>query len=234
MEGRNWMYAGVFMSLVAAVIVLAVLLANAPRGNPNVPEFSDVVKTKLGSVKGTILQDGTRQFLGVPYADSTRFKPARPVKPWGPAVKDCTGALPTPVCFQPGATNKSQATVPTIMTEDCLVLNIHTPESRSVDALHGYPVMVWLHGGDFKHGSGVQYNGSTLVTADSDHPVVVVTINYRLGAFGFFSSSEIGEEDPSWLSYGGMNGIYDQMVALRWSKPTPIITSTDMMPTVAE
>ena len=104
------------------------------------------------------------------------------------------------------------------MSEDCLVLNIYTPESRSEDALHGYPVMVWLHGGDFKRGSGVQYNGSQLVKTVKDDPVVVVTINYRLGWAGFFAHPDLAKEDPSWPSYGGMNGIYDQMVALRWSK----------------
>ena len=218
-EGQNWIYGGVFLSLVVAVIVLGVLLARAPTtAGPTVPEFSDIVTTKLGQVKGAILQDGTRQFLGVPYASSDRFKPSRPILPWTPAVRDCSGALPTPICYQ-HAGNHTHASVPTTMQEDCLVLNIYTPESRSQDALHGYPVMVWLHGGDFQRGSGVQYNGSKLVSANSDTPVVVVSINYRLGAFGFFAHPDMATEDPSWPSYGGMNGIYDQIVALRWSKP---------------
>lgn len=106
-------------------------------------------------------------------------------------MKDCTGKLPTPICFQSkpnhGLAAKDKEVFKTVMQEDCLVMNIYTPESRSNDALHGYPVMVWLHGGDFMHGSGIQYNGSMLVSATSDTPVVVISINYRVGAFGFFA-----------------------------------------------
>ena len=220
-EGQNWIYAGVFISMAAAVVVLAVLLAKQPARGPTIPDFSALVTTKLGKVKGTILPDGTRQFLGVPYGDSERFKPSRPSQPWAPAVKDCTGELPVPICYQPPANHSGN--VRTVMQEDCLVLNVFTPESRSADALHGYPVMVWLHGGNFMRGSGVQYNGSSL--AGGDTPVVVVSINYRLNAFGFFAHTDIAAEDPSWPSYGGMNGIHDQMVALRWSTSSCMLVS---------
>lgn len=110
-EGQNWLYGGIFISLFAAVVVLTVLLVNTPAANHSraspgnvplfprchlslppaanplpalpaaLPEFSDVVTTKLGAVKGTVLGDGTRQFLGVPYGDCDRFKPSRQVQP---------------------------------------------------------------------------------------------------------------------------------------------------------
>ena len=215
-EGSNWLYGGVFLSMFAGVIVLAILLGVSSSAKPQVEPFSDVVTTKLGDVKGMILADGTRQFISVPYGTiDKRFAPSRQVQPWSPAQKDCTGAQPQPICYQtPG---KHASMKGKHMTEDCLFMNIYTPKGRAADALHGYPVMVWLHGGDFKSGSGSDFNGTKLVSA-AKIPTLVVTINYRLGAFGFFASDELSKQDPSWPTYGGMNGVHDQMVALRWIK----------------
>lgn len=75
------------------------------------------------------------------------------------------------------------------------------------------PVFFWIHGGAFTFGAGSLYNGSRLARQG----IVVVSINYRLGAFGYFASEEIRKESPSVApSNGGMNGLLDQLAALRW------------------
>ncbi|CAB9527673.1 Liver carboxylesterase 1 [Seminavis robusta] len=89
--------------------------------------------------------------------------------------------------------------------EECLYLNIWRPSNISLE--EPLPIMVWIHGGGFMIGSGADavYNGSNL--ARSQH-VMVITLNYRLGALGFLPQDDTG--------VGAMNGIYDQLMALKW------------------
>ena len=77
----------------------------------------------------------------------------------------------------------------------------------------------WIHGGAFVHGSGADptFNGVNLVK-NGGQDLIIVTINYRLGPLGFLASEQLYDEDPNWPSYGGMNGIYDQIIALEWVK----------------
>jgi carboxylesterase type B len=99
-------------------------------------------------------------------------------------------------------------------SEDCLFLNIWTPTLNSFADL---PVMLWLHGGNFRYGSGAQrisiylslsqvYDGSCLAMRE----VVVITINYRLGVFGFFNGNS--SDSP------GNQGLWDQAMALNWTR----------------
>jgi para-nitrobenzyl esterase len=94
-------------------------------------------------------------------------------------------------------------------SEDCLYLNVWTPRLQAGAHL---PVMVWLHGGSNRVGSGTEpgYDGSIL----AGHGVVVVTINYRLGAMGFFAHPELTAESPHHSS--GNYGLLDQIAALKW------------------
>merc|ERR1719436_2305237 len=88
------------------------------------------------------------------------------------------------------------------MSEGCLFLNIFTTKSNMENMAHKLvPVMLWVHGGGFMGGSGSQYNGSNFVS--QYEPVVMVTVNYRLGALGFFSNEQLHGEDPHFKSYGG-------------------------------
>eukprot|EP01047_Picozoa_sp_COSAG01_P004701 COSAG01_NODE_156_length_23748_cov_439.062371_9_plen_283_part_00 len=100
--------------------------------------------------------------------------------------------------------------------EDCLFLNIWSP-ARLVDQHPAelLPVMVWIHGGGFHFGSGRDYHGATLAQSQQ---VVVVTLNYRLGALGFYSSEELLRANTTLgrPSNGGMNGVNDMVMALRW------------------
>ena len=158
-----------------------------------------------GKVSGTTA-DGYQRFLGIPFAappvGDLRWKPPQPVEPWS-GVKECTEF--GPACPQPP--------MPGInidrMDEDCLYLNVWTPASRPEDRL---PVMVWIHGGGYRLGSAseIQYGGASLAKKG----VVVVTVNYRVGVFGFLSHPQLAAESPQGST--GHYGILDNIASLEW------------------
>lgn len=173
-----------------------------------------LVATPLGSVRGRFeAPDGlpVHCFRGIPYAESPagegRFLPPVPVRSWE-GVRDCTA---------PGAMapqNPDDFTPPSAGFADlwdearCLNLNVWTPAPDGA----GRPVMVWIHGGAYLSGSnnGSMHDGGPLAAATD---VVVVALNYRLGAFGFLHVPELlgpGYEDSS------NAGLLDQLEALRW------------------
>jgi para-nitrobenzyl esterase len=163
-----------------------------------------IVDTTAGKVQG-LGKHGVLQFRGVPYASAERFGPSRPTEGWV-GIRDATafGSMahqnPSPLEALLGVQGQGG-------DEDCLVVNVYTP---AVDDA-ARPVMVWIHGGAFVAGSGhvPWYNGSNLARL---HDVVVVTLNYRLGALGFL---HLGHLDPAFAG-SGSNGIGDQIQALRW------------------
>ncbi len=148
-------------------------------------------------------------FGGIPFAappvGDRRFAPPQPVEPWTEPRDASRFAKGSPQ--RPGEGLTSAVALPWDEAE-CLNLNVQTP------GLDGSgPVMVWIHGGDFHHGMGAipWYNGSRFA-ANGD--VVVVSINYRLGAFGFTALDHLNN-DPS-LTGSGAAGILDQVAALEW------------------
>ena len=167
--------------------------------------MSAIAETSAGKVEGTE-EDGLCVFRGIPYAappvGELRFRPPQPAEPWdglrpaaefGPIAPQAPNPvledlLPSPDPPQP-------------QSEDCLYLNVWTP---GLDGSR--PVMVWIHGGAFTIGSGSEeyYNGANLASRGD---VVIVTINYRLGAFGFVNLPALGETNF---------GMRDQVAALRW------------------
>ncbi|MED0771048.1 carboxylesterase/lipase family protein [Bacillus siamensis] len=166
------------------------------------------VQTRCGALKGTAGR-GVRTWKGIPYAKppvgELRFKAPEPPAPWdGVKHADSFG----PVCPQPAdlLSMSFSGDVPP-QSEDCLYLNVFAPESEGVKR----PVMVWIHGGAFFLGAGSEpiYDGSALA-AEGD--VIVVTLNYRLGPFGFLHLSSISD------AYPGNIGLLDQIAALRWVK----------------
>jgi para-nitrobenzyl esterase len=167
---------------------------------------TDAISTTSGDVVGTAL-GGVSRFLGVPYAEppvgDRRFRPPAPPAPWTEPLK-ATDVGPS--CLQaPGGLAGSSG-----QDEDCLRLNIWTP-SLSSDAK--LPVMVFIHGGAFITGSGgdALYDGARLAEKGQ---VVVVTINYRLGVFGFLAHPALIAEDPN--GSAGNYGLLDQQLALKW------------------
>jgi para-nitrobenzyl esterase len=165
-------------------------------------ESSLQVRTQAGIVHGK--RSGTaRAFLGIPYAkppvDGLRWRSPEPAEAWD-------GQLDArefgPPCLQLG-----------LGSEDCLSLNVWAPEvspEQGSQALK--PTMVWLHGGAFVGGSNALYDGVNLVERGD---VVLVAVNYRLGALGFLAHPVLTQE-PGGRGSSGNYGIEDQILALQW------------------
>ena len=190
------------------------------------------VETTSGPVCGKLRSKRTIElFAGVPYAEppvgDLRWRPPQPPQPWTEPL----------TCTKPGAMAHQRATsmddvvhelvsglglsrsrqrtlaaalklMPKNESEDCLTLNVRTPAGGS-----NLPVMVWIHGGDHTDG----FCGDPLYHSSDALPArgcVLVTINYRLGLFGFFAHPELAAESPDGVS--GNYGLLDQIAALRW------------------
>jgi para-nitrobenzyl esterase len=164
-----------------------------------------IASTTSGKVAG-FEKDGVLQFRGVPYAappvGPRRFQPPAPVEPWTEVLECRSYGATAPQAAGGIERMLGAGSIPA--DEDCLFLNVWTPGLD--DAAR--PVMVWIHGGGFQTGSGSVpwYSGSRLASAGD---VVIVTINYRLGALGFL---HLGDEVPG----SGNAGILDQVAALQW------------------
>jgi para-nitrobenzyl esterase len=203
----------------AWVLALAGLASGAKI--PHEMESAPVVTVAGGAVRGYAAAPGA-VFKGIPYAappvGEWRWREPQAVKPWR-GVRDTTrysaacyqipigtGAFIAPLARRYGA---SYPTPKWELSEDCLYLNIWTPEWPVTQS---HAVMLWLHGGSNRIGSGNEpaYDGADLAR----HGVVVVTINYRLGAFGFFGHPDLTRESPHHAS--GNYGLMDQLAALEW------------------
>jgi para-nitrobenzyl esterase len=186
----------------AAVVVLAAIALMSGPAVAREPVADNAVVRTLDGLVHDMVTDDHFVFQGIPYArppiGDLRWRVPRPARPWQ-GVRDAT--KPGPVCpqtyaYPPGSPPTS------IGSEDCLSLNIHLP--RNVKGR--LPVMVFVHGGGFTGGAGAGYDPRRI----SRQGVVVVTVNYRLGAFGFLAHPALG--DP----WAGDFGIADQQLALRW------------------
>jgi para-nitrobenzyl esterase len=186
-----------------AVVAAAVCAAPAMAAGP-------VIDAPAGKVEGSETKD-IRAFKGIPYAappvGKLRWAPPQPAEGWD-GVRDATrfGAA----CMQPGPRGPSiYAWDLPAMSEDCLSLNIWAPKDAK-DA----PVFVWIHGGALTGGSGGDpiYDGSAL----AERGIVVVSINYRLGALGWLAHPQLSAESVEGVS--GNYGLLDQVAALEWVK----------------
>ena len=142
--------------------------------------MDDEIVIGQGTIRGRHA-DGVRRFWAIPYAappyGANRFQAPAPPPSWD-AIRDCTEFGPTALKPQQPDVFEALLPDPTIPGEDCLTVNVWTP-----DGARGLPVLVWVHGGGFMTGSSAVpiYDGS----AFARHGVVVVTVNYRLGVDGF-------------------------------------------------
>lgn len=168
------------------------------------------VKIANGTLEGRADKStGVRSFKGIPFAappvGELRWKPPQPVKNW-PGVRKAEQFGPR--CMQRpifGDMNfRSNG-----MSEDCLYLNVWTPARSSREKL---PVLVYFYGGGFVAGDGSEprYDGASMARKG----IVAVTVNYRLGVFGFFAHPELTKESPHHAS--GNYGLLDQHAALQW------------------
>jgi len=170
---------------------------------------TDPVVTLIdGKIRGSLTQDGGAAFKGIPYAQppvgNLRWREPQPVDPWD-GIRDATK-------FSAPCTQLSEGWNERFVSgssEDCLYLNVAVPQWPPTVK---YPVMVWIHGGSNTAGDGddAGFDERTLV----HRGIVLVTINYRLGALGFLAHPELDNESPVHAS--GNYGLMDQMAALRW------------------
>lgn len=179
-----------------------------------------VINVEGGRLQGVAsTQSGVTVYKGVPYAappvGDLRWKRPKPVKKWkGVKIADTFGGI----CPQPG--NKPGTFYykefywkdhPT-QTEDCLYLNVWAPTASVGNTSAKLPVAVWIHGGAYMNGYGNE------ITMGGDawarRGVILVTINYRLGIFGFLCHPELSAENADHTS--GNYGTYDQVAAIKW------------------
>lgn len=189
----------------AAAACAVMLSATAARANDGL-----VIATDRGTIQGVLSSDGqVRAFLGIPYAappvGPLRWKPPQPAAKWS-GVRSATsfGSRCMQTHFFPDMVFRDSGP-----SEDCLTLNVWTPAEKQSAPL---PVMVWIYGGGFVTG------GSSEPRQDGEHlarkGVIVVSMNYRLGIFGFFALPSLAAESPKHAA--GNYGFMDQAAALAW------------------
>ncbi|WP_332678561.1 carboxylesterase/lipase family protein [Brevundimonas sp.] len=196
------MIRGVF-SILAALALLGCAHVEAARAQP-------VVSAPAGALRGEAL-DGVDVYRGVPYAAAPtgwrRWRPPAEAPRWR-GTRDATrfGAA----CHQPVGRNASiyAAAEDPVMSEDCLFLNVWTPQGA-----RNAPVFVWIHGGALTGGASneAMYDSARLAVSQG---MVVVSINYRLGVLGYMAHPELSAESRQNVS--GNYGLLDQIAALKW------------------
>ncbi|MCR4765828.1 MAG: carboxylesterase family protein [Bacteroidaceae bacterium] len=201
---------------IIGIIALSACTSQQPANNP-------ILSVEGGQIQGIASNDSSvTVFKGVPYAAAPigdlRWKAPQPVKAWdGVRIADTWGAA--------AMQNSGKATGDFYykefyaegdpqFSEDCLYLNIWTPSNAVGQAEKKLPVAMWIHGGAYDHGYGYE------ITMDGDawakRGVILVTINYRVGIFGFLAHPELIAEDAQHSS--GNYGTQDQIAALKWIK----------------
>jgi para-nitrobenzyl esterase len=178
-------------------------------------EAQDVrVKTVNGTISGSKTGD-IFIFKGVPFAappvGDLRWKAPQPLKAWK-GIKECTKFPASPMQSKPVPFmmwTEEFIAPPEPLSEDCLYLNIWTPSSAK-----NLPVFVWIYGGGFTSGSSAcaVYDGEEF----AQKGVVFISINYRVGVFGFLTHPELSKESANHVS--GNYGLLDQIEALKWIK----------------
>jgi len=191
-----------------AVLVSAALVPGGAGAHAR--SRAPIAVTRDGVVQG-FSAGGVDKFLGIPYAappvGSLRWRAPQPAAPWH-GVRSAT-TLP-PACPQLANSNG-----PRSENEDCLYLSVYVPqgESRNGDWSRGHghrlPVLFWIHGGGLTTGTGNQHDGTLMATTNH---IIVVSINYRLGVFGFLALPSLSAEASDHAS--GDYGLLDQIDAL--------------------
>src|SRR5437868_2199486 len=192
--------------VLAAFATMMHIAAHGPPGRPRVTVDTGTLEGSTDSASGVLV------FRGIPYAapplGDLRWKPPQPAARWrGVRPADRLGQN----CMQ-GQPFSDIDPFAAGVSEDCLYLNVWT--SAVDQSAPKRPVMVWIHGGGFFAGFGGEerHNGARLAQKGA----VVVTINYRLGAFGFLAHSALAAESPRHAA--GNYGLLDQIAALQWVK----------------
>ncbi len=215
-------------SLIISLIVI--VLVNHPKTVLMSPvdqvSYTDIVEVSEGKLRGTYNSDETvRIYTGIPYAKAPvgNLRWREPVDPDNySGILDCTSFKPKAMQLGSGDIMDSLIDIyaekgwhPNFksnpheeMSEDCLYLNIWRPNTNETNL----PVLVYIHGGSLKNGSSsfYSYNGENI----AEKGVIMITIAYRLGIFGYYASNELKNESPNHTT--GNYGLLDQIQALKW------------------
>src|SRR3989338_3954647 len=190
------------------LLVVLVLLSMQLAVGTILAQQEKIVQSKNVEFVGyQVANTSVYSFLGIRYGQATagenRFKATVPFTYDAGTRLNATSF--GPVCPQPVTPNTPLSS----QSEDCLYLNIWTPQTSQQQALE---VLVWIHGGSFTSGAGSMYDGSFWAeqSLQLNVSIIIVTINYRLGSLGFFSDESTGLK--------GNFGLMDQLEALRWVK----------------
>ncbi len=178
----------------------------------------DPVKISSGLISGVTLKSGVRAFKGIPFAappvGPLRWREPQPPEPWS-GIREAAGF--GNVCMQQRAPKRVPVNVAVDladspkMSEDCLYLNVWTSAGRAGARL---PVMIWIYGGAYREGAGSSPHNDGEALARKG--VVLVTFNYRLGPFGFFSHPELTKE--SGRNASGNQALMDTIAVLKWAQ----------------
>jgi para-nitrobenzyl esterase len=190
------------------LIVLCAIACFALGLRPVPPAAAQTVTVEQGTLSG-VAADGVTEFRGVRYAQppvgDLRWRPPQPVPAGNQQIDATKFGNDCPQGTSPWGKPST--------TEDCLFLNIYVPGGTGSpsEQTGGFPVMIWLHGGGFSFGNGAAYDSTPLAKGGN---VIVVTINYRLGALGLFAHPALDSEDHLLANYALM----DQQLAFKWVK----------------
>ncbi|HWS66831.1 MAG TPA: carboxylesterase family protein [Steroidobacteraceae bacterium] len=195
--------------LLGSVLAAGTLTMSVKAQGDNASEDGPVVSTAEGPIRGFV-KNGVGIFLGIPYAappvGNLRWRPPQAVEHWH-APRDATQFGSS--C--PQVTELGAFAGPGSINEDCLYLNVFTSNFGHNGSRN--PVLVWIHGGGNVDGESSDYDGSKLATGGPiGRPTVVVTMNYRMGLFGFLAHPALDNEGHPFGNYG----ILDQQAVLRW------------------
>lgn len=219
------------VSALMAALLLFVLLLPSCTSTPTTPQGINldeqqlfigdtiaIAQTQYGKVKGFILRN-IYQFRGIPYGDNTggenRFMPPKPPKAWE-GIRPAVWWGNTAPQIMEGRYGNAYASFADHwnyddVSEDCLKLNVWTP---AIDKAKR-PVLVWLHGGGYTNGNGIEQDGYKGENLSRKGDIVFVSINHRLGPIGFSDLSGVGGEK---YKYSGNAGVLDMIFALEWVK----------------
>ncbi len=198
MGGRfdHWSHGLAGLSGLGAALLGALAVASAAGAEPS----TTVVQTDRGPVQATP-RGAMRSYFAIPYAappiGDLRWRAPAPAAAWSAPIARTASASP---CLQTGSSPFRSLGE----TEDCLYLDVHAPTGAGP-----FPVMVWIHGGAFTTGSAVSYADPTPLVSKG---VIVVAMNYRLGAMGFLAHPALRDGAGG----AGDYGIMDQQAALKW------------------
>ncbi len=203
------------MRIAVATIVMMVLIAGCRGRDVRVADPASRRSTPSGDVVGFTGRYGSFVWLGLPFAKppvgALRWRSPEPPVAWSGAREALEPGSPCVQYASPlGGIQTARANTP-VGDEDCLTLNVYAPKTATPTSF--LPVMVWIHGGGNTIGAGTLYDGGHLAAA---RDVVVVTVNYRLGPFGWFRHESLRAGAADDVERSGNFGTLDLVRALAW------------------